>query len=83
LFRDYCVSDAAQTRFRADRKLGESLYVRQDGTLSYFFSKEELEQLFMGEGFKVEICDLVHSKTTNVKKEIDVDRVFIQAKFRL
>lgn len=39
LFRDYAICDAAQQRFKEDRKLGEALYVRQDGTLSYFFDK--------------------------------------------
>ena len=39
LFRDYAVEDAAQARFKADRKLSESLFVRQDGTLAYFFGR--------------------------------------------
>ncbi len=39
LFRDYAVNDAAQLRFKDDRKISDKLYVRQDGTLSYFFDK--------------------------------------------
>lgn len=39
LFRDYAINDAAQYRFKDDRKLSDTLFVRQDGTLSYFFSK--------------------------------------------
>jgi methyltransferase-like protein 6 len=39
LIRDYAVNDAAQLRFKDDRKISDSLYVRQDGTLSYFFDK--------------------------------------------
>lgn len=38
LVRDYAINDAAQHRFGEDRKMSESLFVRQDGTLSYFFS---------------------------------------------
>lgn len=39
LVRDYAVNDAAQMRFKDDRKIDDSLFVRQDGTLSYFFDK--------------------------------------------
>lgn len=39
LFRDYAVTDAAQARFKPERKLSDNLFVRQDGTLSYFFDK--------------------------------------------
>lgn len=39
LIRDYAVNDAAQLRFKEDRKISDSLFVRQDGTLSYFFEK--------------------------------------------
>lgn len=39
LIRDYAVNDAAQLRFKDDRKISDSLFVRQDGTLSYFFDK--------------------------------------------
>lgn len=97
LFRDYAVNDAAQLRFKDDRKLTEKLFVRQDGTLSYFFDKgtkpahrlflmvsiDELIELAIKHGFEVLECDYFLSKTTNVKKEIDVDRTFVQAKFRL
>lgn len=96
LVRDYALNDAAQLRFGEDRKMTDSLFVRQDGTLSYFFSVgtgascvvlesnsvDELSQLACRHGFEVVSCDHVHSKTTNVKKELDVDRTFVQAKFR-
>jgi len=39
LIRDYAVNDAAQLRFKDDRKISDTLFVRQDGTLSYFFTK--------------------------------------------
>lgn len=82
LFRDYSRDDAAQRRFREDRKLSDSLFVRQDGTLAYYFSQDELHELFTGRGaFICQSLDLVHSKTTNIKKDINVDRLFIQAKF--
>jgi methyltransferase-like protein 6 len=38
IFRDYSANDAAQLRFKEDRKIEDRLFVRQDGTLSYFFT---------------------------------------------
>lgn len=82
LFRDYSRDDAAQQRFKDDRKLSDSLFVRQDGTLAYYFAQDELHALFTSNGsFTCQSLDLVHSKTTNIKKDISVDRLFIQAKF--
>jgi methyltransferase-like protein 6 len=52
LFRDYAVTDAAQARFKSDRKLSDNLFVRQDGTLSYFFDKG----ISTGENYS--ICDV-------------------------
>lgn len=96
LFRDYAINDAAQSRFKEDRKISDTLFVRQDGTLSYFFEKgngelryigsyilDELTALAAQGGFELVECDYINSKTSNVKKEIDVDRTFLQAKFRL
>ena len=48
IFRDYAVGDLAQKRFlRAKEvpKLQNKLYVRADGTLSYFFEEEFLDSL--------------------------------------
>lgn len=39
LLRDYSIDDATQKRFKDDRKLSEVLFVRQDGTLTYYFGK--------------------------------------------
>lgn len=43
LFRDYGLRDHAMLRFKAGSKLAENLYVRQDGTRAYFFSKGQLK----------------------------------------
>ncbi|CAM9611242.1 unnamed protein product [Ectocarpus sp. 6 AP-2014] len=48
LVRDYGRHDEAQLRFAKGRRLGDNVYVRQDGTTSYFFSLEDLRQLFCG-----------------------------------
>lgn len=83
LFRDYSVQDAAQLRFKADRRIQDNLFVRQDGTLSYFFTEEELVQLFDECGFKKIECKTVFRRTVNVKEDIDTERRFIQGKWQL
>ena len=52
LFRDYARRDLAQLRFSARRRLDDSgdFFARQDGTLSYFFSKQGLVDLFCASG---------------------------------
>lgn len=81
LFRDYGLYDHAMLRFKASNKLGENFYVRQDGTRSYFFSKEHLAHLFEGAGFQSITNDYVHRDTVNKKEGLCVPRVFLQSKF--
>ena len=42
LMRDYGRYDEAQLRFKSSSKVDDNLYVRQDGTLTYYFSKEDI-----------------------------------------
>ncbi|KAJ1961515.1 hypothetical protein IWQ62_003841 [Dispira parvispora] len=81
LFRDYGIYDAAQLRFKPGSKLCENFYVRQDGTMAYYFSEEMLKQIFTDAGFQPMSSEYVMRKTTNVKSNIEVDRIFVQAKF--
>ncbi len=82
LVRDYCREDAAMVRFKTDRRLDDGLYVRQDGTLSYFFWPDELRVLFCGAGlFVAAECSTKHAETVNVKEDVCVARIFVQAKF--
>ncbi|KAJ1508357.1 Methyltransferase-like protein 6 [Coelomomyces lativittatus] len=81
LFRDYGIYDHAQLRFKRGHKLHTKCYVRQDGTLSYYFSIDELKKLFISSGLlDVEECGYIMRETINRKKEMKVDRVFIQAR---
>ncbi|KAL5286717.1 METTL6 family protein [Megaselia abdita] len=81
LFRDYGLYDMAQLRFKPGHKISENLYMRQDGTRSYYFTEEELADLFTRNGFEVKSNSYVHRRTLNVKEEIDVPRIFLQSKF--
>ncbi|XP_064540294.1 tRNA N(3)-methylcytidine methyltransferase METTL6 [Drosophila montana] len=82
LFRDYGLYDMAQLRFKPGHKIAENLYMRQDGTRSYYFAELELEQLFSQNGFEVLDNSYVHRRTLNLKEGIDVPRIFLQGKFR-
>ncbi|XP_051157849.1 tRNA N(3)-methylcytidine methyltransferase METTL6 [Leptopilina boulardi] len=82
LFRDYGLYDMAQLRFKAGHKIAENFYMRQDGTRSYYFSIEEIKNLFESSGFETVSCSYIHRRTINLKENIDVPRIFVQAKFK-
>lgn len=82
LFRDYGLYDMAQLRFKPGHKIAENLYMRQDGTRSYYFSEQELTELLSSNGFEVLSNNYVHRRTLNLKEGIDVPRIFLQGKFR-
>ncbi|XP_044258728.1 tRNA N(3)-methylcytidine methyltransferase METTL6 [Tribolium madens] len=82
LFRDYGLYDMAQLRFKAGHKISNNFYMRQDGTRSYYFSVEFFSNLCLKAGFEVISNSYVHRKTVNKKENIDVPRIFIQAKIK-
>ncbi len=81
LFRDYAENDMAMVRFGPGTKVSDRLYLRQDGTSSYFFKEEELRRLAEDAGLKIDKLEFVHRKTVNKKEGVDVPRVFLQAVF--
>ncbi|XP_058241898.1 tRNA N(3)-methylcytidine methyltransferase METTL6 [Hemibagrus wyckioides] len=82
LFRDYGLNDHAMLRFKSGSKLGENFYVRQDGTRSFFFSREYLANLFQRAGFHTLVNEYVLRETVNKKEGLCVPRVFLQSKYR-
>lgn len=82
LFRDYGLYDMAQLRFKPGHKIGENFYMRQDGTRSYYFSEQEISELFRKAGFEVVVNNFIHRRTINPKENIDIPRIFVQSKFR-
>lgn len=80
LFRDYGLYDMAQLRFKPGNKIAENFYMRQDGTRSYYFSVKMVEEIFVKAGFKIVENNYIHRRTVNKKENIDVPRIFLQAK---
>lgn len=81
LVRDYGLYDMAMLRFGPGSKLGSQLYVRQDGTRAYYFTKDELGSLFCEAGFTIASCHYVARQTINKKEGVNARRNFIQGKF--
>ena len=82
-FRDYARYDMAQLRFakRKKNKVGNNLYMRKDKTLSYFFDKEEIENLFKKFNFEVKDSKLICRVIENRKDSKKMHRLWLQIKF--
>lgn len=83
-FRDYGRYDLAQLRLsqRGNQKLKDNFYIRSDKTRAYYFTTEEVKEMFEAAGF-AEIENEYHYRLIeNRKDQKKMHRVWIQAKFR-
>ena len=55
------------------------MYMRHDGTRSYFFKLEELKDLAKKNGLEVQSIGYCERTTINKKEDIEVKRWFLQA----
>lgn len=80
LFRDYGRYDLTQIRFKKGRLLDENFYIRGDGTRVYFFTEEELAEIF-GTAFTPVKIATDRRLIVNRQRKIKMYRVWLQAEF--
>merc|ERR1712200_298733 len=83
LFRDYALYDMTMIRFSPGSQICDRLYVRQDGTRSFFFTPEDIQKLGEETGFQILENQIVQRRTINKKEGVDAARLFLQSKLSL
>lgn len=82
LFRDYAQYDLTQLRFKGKAYLKDNYYIRSDGTTSYFFTKQFVDNIFSAAGLtQIELKE-DNRMLVNRSKSIKMCRRWLQAKYR-
>jgi hypothetical protein len=88
LFRDYCIGDAAATRFeqkggeKNSRKVDDNLFVRGDGTLAAFIDPRVLVVKAASAGLIVEELKVIRRSIENRGEGLSFERCWLHAVFR-
>ena len=67
---------------RKGNKEGENLYMRKDKTLSYFFDKNEIKNLFQKHSFTIVNSNLIYLLIENRKENKKTLRLWLKIKFK-
>lgn len=83
-FRDYGLYDLAQVRAPPGSRLGQQLYVRGDGTLTYYFEINEVRTMLVEAGFEAGSIDIRYCTVENVNRKtgLVMKRVWVNATAR-
>lgn len=82
LFRDYAQYDLTQLRFKGRAYLKDNYYIRSDGTTSFFFTKQFVDNIFTEAGLtRIELKE-DNRMLVNRSKSIKMCRRWLQAKYR-
>lgn len=83
LFRDYALYDLPQLRFKPAAMLGcKNLFRREDDTLAYFFSVQDVQERAAAAGFAVLECSYACVNNENRKTGEILQRAFLHGVFR-